>query len=77
MDYEAITDGATGKRYFINKDTGEATEAVTVEVPVGTVYYTPEQQKAYRKRKEREKEKGVISVWRKCKAESFFFLPTQ
>ena len=40
----------------VNRNTGEVTETDTTNAPKGTIYYTPEQQKAYKQRKQNEQE---------------------
>ena len=50
--YEYFTDGDTGKEYAVYRGTGEVLNAVTVTVPEGTYFKTPEQQEADRRRKE-------------------------
>lgn len=57
--YEIITDHRNGQRLAIQLSTGEVMRAVPVEVPEGTIFYTPEQQAEYRERKRREDEKRM------------------
>lgn len=50
--YNYFTDSETGKICAIQLSTGEVTDAVTVTLPVGTCWMTPEQQEAANRRKE-------------------------
>lgn len=50
--YDFINIPDTGQRVAINRTTGEITPAVVVEVPAGSIHYTPEQQAAYKARQE-------------------------
>lgn len=52
--YIYAEDKRTGKKYATDIDSGEMTEATTVTVPVGTVFFTPKEQEEHQKRKERE-----------------------
>lgn len=52
--YEFITDPETGQRLAVRSATGEVSQARTIEVPVGTISYTPEQQEKYKARKQAE-----------------------
>lgn len=52
-DYGVYPD--SGQPFAISRATGEVTDAITITVPVGTVSYTPEQQKAIHDRKEQQK----------------------
>ena len=57
--YEIITDHRNGQRLAIHLSTGEVMRAVPVEVPEGTIFYTPEQQAEYRERKRIEDERRM------------------
>lgn len=60
----------------VNKNTGEVTEVDTTHAPKGTIYYTPEQQKAYKQRKQNEQ----ASYFRRKNNEplgDFFFVPIE
>ena len=60
----------------MNKNTGEVLETDTVCAPKGSYYCTPEQQKAYRQRKQNEQE----SYFRRKNNEplgAFFFIPIE
>lgn len=46
----------SGRPFAVSRATGEVTDAITITVPVGTVSYTPEQQKALHDRKAQRKE---------------------
>lgn len=54
--YDFYTDPDTGERWGVELSTGEVRKAVSIEVVAGTIYYTPEQQAAYRERQKKEKE---------------------
>lgn len=58
--YELIHDTNSGKTIAVETATGEMLDTVTATVPVGTIMYTPEQQRAYKERKERDNEKMII-----------------
>ena len=51
--YDKIDD-VNGVPHYVDKQTGEVVDATTPEVPVGSVIYTPQQQKKWRKKKEHE-----------------------
>lgn len=55
-DYEYITNPETGETYAVEKATGEATPTKTVTAPIGTVFYTPAQQQAYKTQKDKQSE---------------------
>lgn len=40
--------------FAVDKDTGEAIETLTATIPVGSIIYTPADQKSYKKRKQKE-----------------------
>ena len=46
------------KQYQINKTTGEATELMTVTLPIGSKWQTPKQQAAVKQWKEYQEEKN-------------------
>ena len=50
--YDYILDSESGKSFAVQRSTGEISDAVTVVVPEGTYFKTPEQQKADRRRNE-------------------------
>ena len=56
-----------GKQYEVNTDTGEATEMITMIVPLGTRWQTPDEQEKARKRREllkqREENEQVRKKW--------------
>lgn len=58
-----------GKQYEVNTDTGEATEMITMIVPLGTRWQTPDEQEKARKRREllkqREEKKYYQQYFRK------------
>lgn len=66
--YDMITD-FDGKAIAVQRATGECSEAVTVLMPAGSIWYTPEQQQDYKERKkaaqQRELEKEMRKQWRK------------
>lgn len=69
-----IVDRTTGKIYDVDPNTGEATEMITMTVPVGTVCYTPKQQEAHRDKRQRED----AAYWNKRNKNAlgrFFFVP--
>lgn len=45
-----------GRTFKVNQSTGEATEMISLLVPIGTTYRTPEQQAAYRARQALQEE---------------------
>lgn len=50
--YDFVVNPISGQPLAISRATGEVTDAIITTVPVGTVFYTPEQQAAARKRRE-------------------------
>lgn len=57
--YEIITDVKTGKRLAVERATGEVFETYNPTIPFGSIYYTPEQQRAYKDRKEAERQASI------------------
>lgn len=57
--YYNITDDKTGKVFAVERATGELYETVNVDMPIGSIYYTPEQQRKYKEKKERERKKQM------------------
>lgn len=53
-DYGIYPD--SGRPFAVSRATGEVTDAITTTVPVGTVFCTPEQQKAIHDRKVQQRE---------------------
>lgn len=43
----------------VKRSTGEVVNSITVQVPIGTIFYTPEQQEEYKERKEDEEQKKI------------------
>lgn len=72
--YEYITD-STGQRLAIERSTGEVRQSTVIEAPIGTIFYTPEQQTAYRERKQREAERSFSRAANKPLG-NYFFIPT-
>lgn len=74
--YDYFIDQETGKEKSVQLATGEVSDAITTTVPVGTIFYTPEQQEAYRLRKqleaERREKEEQRRFWRKSAPEFFF-----
>lgn len=60
----------------VNKNTGEVSETDTVCMPRGTFYSTPEQQKAYGRRKKNEQERYLHRKNNKPLGD-FFFIPIE
>lgn len=52
-DYGVYPD--SGRPFAVSRATGEVIDAITTTVPVGTVFYTPEQQKAIQDRQVQQK----------------------
>ena len=48
-----MLDANTGEMLSVQRSTGEVLPAIAVNVPVGSIIYTPEQQEEYKRRKER------------------------
>ena len=69
--YDIYTDEETGRQYTVSKSTGEVTPAINITAPVGTIFYTPEQQEAYKARKAR-KEAAEYTA-RATKGKKFYF----
>ena len=67
--YDYFTDGGTGELFAIQRSTGAITEAVTVTVPVGTYFKTPEQQEADRRHNEGLRRKVEREETRRAKSE--------
>lgn len=71
--YEYITDEKTGKTVAVERATGECSAAVWVQLPIGTISYTPEQQRIYQERKKKEQDEYLKSK-RNGKKQSFTFV---
>lgn len=54
--YDEIQNPDTGEMFAVERSTGEVYETIALTVPVGTIFYTPEQQRAYEERRQRESE---------------------
>lgn len=72
--YHYFTDDATGRIMAINTSTGETIDTITFTAPVGTIAYTPEQQRLYRERKEKEM---LLTLRRVPKKFKFTFIKSQ
>lgn len=72
--YEYFTDENSGQRGAIERTTGEVLSTHLVEVPSGTIFYTPEQQRAYKARKKAETEKELRRICNKPLGNFFFVL---
>ena len=60
LDYEKVYDQETGELIgYIDPTSGEYIEKITIDIPSGSVWYTPQQQRNYKARKEREAEQRV------------------
>ncbi|MGN0488203.1 MAG: hypothetical protein ACI4HO_02945 [Ruminococcus sp.] len=59
--YEYFTDENTGKTIAVERATGECSSTVWVRLPIGSISYTPEQQRLYKERKEREQQEYIKS----------------
>ena len=57
--YEIIFDNTTNRPIAIERATGEVYETTTRTVPVGSIFYTPEQQRDYRERNKAKEEKQM------------------
>ena len=66
-----MLDANTGEMLSVKRSTGEVLPAIAVNVPVGSIIYTPEQQEEYKRRKEQEDERRQ---WRKETGQFFFVL---
>lgn len=55
--YDEIYDDKTGRILNVERATGEVYDTINVTIPVGSVCYTPEQQRSYKERKDRESKK--------------------
>lgn len=69
--YDTVLDTNTGEMLSVQRSTGEVLPAIAVNVPVGSIIYTPEQQEEYKRRKEQEDERRQ---WRKETGQFFFVL---
>lgn len=65
--YDYGVDPDSGRPFAVSRATGEVIDAITTTIPVGTVFYTPEQQRVIRNRKEQQK--GFLD--RKATMDSF------
>lgn len=74
--YEHIVND-NGETKLINTRTGEITETVYVDIPVGSRIYTPEEQEAYRKRKELEQKKNFRRAANADLGKNFYFVPSE
>lgn len=54
--YDYTVDPDSGQPLAISRATGEVIDAITETVPVGTIFYTPEQQEAIADRKAKQRE---------------------
>lgn len=52
--YEYFTNADTGEVMVLDKETGEAVPTTTIIAPVGTLFYTPAQQQAYKEMKKKQ-----------------------
>ncbi len=68
--YDYVTDGDTGDMFAIQRSTGEVTKAVTMIVPEGSYFKTPEDQEVDRRRSEGLKKKQEQTEWRRQKNEN-------
>ena len=57
--YDYLYDCNTEKRLAIDKETGEALKSLLIEVPEGTFYVTPQQQRENAQKKERTNKKRL------------------
>ena len=64
IDHSILTE-VDGKKFTINTDTGEATEMITIMVPFGTHWQTPEQQEKAKKRAEYLKQREQKEYYKK------------
>lgn len=71
--YEYVTLEETGEVVAIDEDTGEVLNTVVIQAPVGTVAYTPAQQREYKERKEKE----LVATLRRNKNKKFAFVNAQ
>lgn len=62
------------KRYELDKATGELTELINVDIPVGSNVITPRQKAAYKDKLEREKQKSIAERKRKSLGTFYFVL---
>ena len=58
--YDTVLDTNTGEMLSVQRSTGEVLPAIAVNVPVGSIIYTPEQQEEYKRRKEQEDERRQL-----------------
>lgn len=78
--YDYFDDKLTGQRLAVSLSTGEVTRALVMEVPEGTICYTPEQQDAYKKRKQLEEErhmKAAMLAMQNNDLGRFYFVSTE
>lgn len=75
--YDYFTDERTGKRVAVSIATGEVYDTITRETPVGTIFYTPEQQQAYEERKIAEAKKEMSRMCNKPLGNFFFVLSNE
>ena len=60
--YQIVQDPETGEIKLLKKRTGEVVEAIETILPQGSTSYTPDEQEAYRKKREWEKRRRI---WRR------------
>ena len=54
--YDYFIDPDSGQPFAVSRANGDITDAVVTTVPIGTVFYTPEQQEAINDRKAQQRE---------------------
>ena len=78
--YENILDQSTGKSLAVERATGEVYETITTTVPAGTIFYTPERQRAYKAKREREEEERLLAEERRHRRNNtpkFYFISAE
>lgn len=71
--YEMLEDEA-GKQVAVELATGTVYDTVNISAPVGSIIYTPEQQRVYNERKKQEQEEYLKSKSRGVKKPSYTFV---
>lgn len=57
--YNYICDGDTGERLAVDRETGEILKSISIEVPEGTTWITPQQKRENKKEEEKRQKKHL------------------
>lgn len=72
--YDEHIDPETGNEYYVDRETGEYVNAITVKVPEGSTVTTPQQREAYKKYKEKEQQLYIARKSRENLRDKFTFV---